>query len=209
MSHFQHCMIDAAAPIIGVLGHLAAGELVHFDVLQTGLPSNGWATLMLTSVWKGDKCPKIHKTRLRHSSWHWKTSLVKLLPISLRLFLPNGHRNAPSAVGQHLSRGYHRPQKEGVPTADQADQHPLGVVHGSTGGGRSSSRHLQHAGRPSVPSSDEQMQLQIILCLRRPWRWTGLHGACGLNCPFSACWKPDPEPWARDAFSQDWTQYQG
>ena len=135
---------------------------------------------------------------------------MKLPPISLSLFLPNGHRNAPSAVGQHLSHGYHRPQKrDSLPTADQADQHLLGVVHGSTGGGRSSTRHLQHAGRPSVPSFDEQMQLQIIMCLWGPWRWTGLRGACGLNCPFSACWKPDPKLWATDAFSQDWTQYQG
>ena len=51
-SHFQNFTIYAAAPIFGILGHLAAGESVHFDVLHTGLPSNGWATLMLTSVLK-------------------------------------------------------------------------------------------------------------------------------------------------------------
>ena len=66
-------------------------------------------------------------------------------------------------AGQHLSSGIHKPQRRNpLPTADEADQQPLGVVSGpsDSSAGHSPPRRLQHTGRPSILALDRQVRLE-------------------------------------------------
>ena len=66
-------------------------------------------------------------------------------------------------AGQHLSSSIHKPQRRNpLPTADEADQQPLGVVSGpsDSSAGHSPPRRLQHTGRPSISALDRQVRLE-------------------------------------------------
>ena len=67
------------------------------------------------------------------------------------------------SAGQHLGNDIHQPQRRySLPTTDEPYQHPLGVVPGlsDSSASHTSSGDPQCAGRPTIPTPDEQVRLE-------------------------------------------------